>query len=128
MNHDELARLVPVPDGRDLPADRKQILKEHLMTELRQADRKQNGKSRPRRPGRIAAAGLAAAAITATPVAVAIAMATAGANPLGTPGPASPGPQSSTPHTAAQLLAKVAYAAAGQPAPVVKDSEFTYIR
>ena len=120
MNHDELARLVPVPDGRDLPADRKQILKEHLMTELRQADRNQNGKSRPRRPGRIAAAGLATAAITATAVAVAVAMATAGTNPsapLGTPGPASPGPQGSTPHTAAQLLAKVAYAAAGQPAP-----------
>ena len=143
MNHDELARLLPVPDGRDLPADRKQILKEHLMTELRQAGRNQagrnqagrnqagrnqNGKSRPRRPGRIAAAGLATAAITATAVAVAIAMATAGTSPLGTPGPASPGPPGGTPHTAAQLLAKVAYAAAGQPAPVVKDSEFTYIR
>ena len=34
----ELARLLPVPDGRDLPAGRKQILKEHLMTELRQTD------------------------------------------------------------------------------------------
>lgn len=30
----ELARLLPVPDGRDLPAGREQILKEHLMTEL----------------------------------------------------------------------------------------------
>lgn len=34
----------------------------------------------------------------------------------------------STPHTAAQLLAKIADAAASQPAPVVKDSDFTYIR
>jgi hypothetical protein len=37
MNTDDLARLMPA--DRDLPAARKQILKEHLMTELRQADR-----------------------------------------------------------------------------------------
>src|SRR5690348_9546122 len=112
MNDDELARLLPVPDGRDLPADRKQILKEHLMTELRQADR--NQKDKARRPGRIAAAGLATAAIAATATAIAIAVATAGPTPLG----ATSGAGGGTPHTAAQLLAKVAYAAAGQPAPV----------
>jgi hypothetical protein len=134
MNHDELARLLPVPAGRDLPADRKQILKEHLMTELRQADsnKPNRHKSWARRPGRIAAVvGLPAAAITATAVAVAVAMATAGPNPsapLGGPNPTTLGPQGSTPHTAAQLLAKVADAAASQPAPVVKDSDFAYIR
>jgi hypothetical protein len=36
MNHDDMARLLPA--DRDLPAARKQILKEHLMTELRRAD------------------------------------------------------------------------------------------
>jgi hypothetical protein len=132
MNHDELARRLPVPAGRDLPADRKQILKEHLMTELRQADanKPNRHKSWARRPGRIAAVvGLPAAAITATAVAVAIAMATAGPSPsapLG--GSNSTTPQGSTPHTAAQLLAKIADAAASQPAPVVKDSDFAYIR
>jgi hypothetical protein len=130
MNYDELARLLPVPADRDLPADRKQILKEHLMTELRRADSNKlnRHKFRARRPGRIAAAGLATAAITATATAVAIAMATAGPTPLGVPNPTTLGPQGSTPHTAAQLLAKVADAAASQPAPVVKDSDFAYIR
>src|SRR6478752_6733401 len=37
MNHDDMARLLPA--DRDLPAARKQILKEHLMTELRRAAR-----------------------------------------------------------------------------------------
>ena len=36
MNLDDMARRLPAE--RDLPAARKQILKEHLMTELRQAD------------------------------------------------------------------------------------------
>ena len=36
--------------------------------------------------------------------------------------------QPAAPATAAQLLAKIAAAAARQPAPVVRDSDFTYIR
>ena len=121
MNHDELARLLPVPDGRDLPADRKQILEEHLMTEFRQADRNHKDRSRVRRPGRLAAVvGGATAAITAT--AIAVVMTAGGATPK------TPTLDPSTPHTAAQLLAKIADAAASQPAPVVKDSDFTYIR
>jgi hypothetical protein len=136
MNHDELARRLPVPADRDLPADRKQILEEHLMTELRQAGRNQAArnqagrnqagrhKSRTRR--RLAAvAGVATAAITAT--AVAVVMIAGGAAPAKTATTLGPnGP--STPHTVAQLLAKIADAAASQPAPVVKDSDFTYIR
>jgi hypothetical protein len=122
MNHDELARLLPVPEGRDLPADRKQILKEHLMTEFRQADRNQKDRSRARHPGRIAAVvGVATAAVTATALAVVM---TAGGTSPRIPTTLGPG----TPHTAAQLLAKIADAAASQPAPVVKDSDFTYIR
>ena len=123
MNHDELARRLPVPADRDLPADRKQILEEHLMTELRQAATNQAGghsKSRARR--RTAAlAGLATAAITGAALAVVM---TTGGTPPRPPATLSP----STPHTAAQLLAKIADAAARQPAPVVKDSDFTYIR
>jgi hypothetical protein len=132
MNHDELARRLPVPADRDLPADRKQILEEHLMTELRQAARNQAGrnqagrnqagrhKSRARRRTAVLA-GLATAAIAGA--ALAVVMTTGGTSPR-TPTTLSP----STPHTAAQLLAKIADAAASQPAPVVKDSDFTYIR
>src|SRR6266581_2635028 len=46
----ELAELLPAPAGRDLPTARKQILKEHLMTELRQpgpADGQPAPKSQP---------------------------------------------------------------------------------
>ena len=124
MNHDELARLLPVPDGRDLPADRKQILEEHLMTELRQADRNQADRRKSRTKRRLAAVVGGATAAIAAATAVALVMTAGGAAPPETSTPLSPG----TPHTAAQLLAKIADAAASQPAPVVKDSDFTYIR
>jgi hypothetical protein len=42
--------------------------------------------------------------------------------------PAPKAVQPAAPATAAQLLAKIAAAAARQPAPVVRDSDFTYIR
>ena len=98
------------------------------MTELRQPSTRRTRKSRirtirlgARHPRRLAAAaGLAAAAITATAVAVVM---TAGTAP---PGPGA-GP-AGTPRTAAQLLVKIADAAASQPAADVKDSDFTYIR
>lgn len=129
MNHDELARRLPVPADRDLPADRKQILEEHLMTELRQAPANQESKHRRRLA---AVGGLATAAITATAVAVVM---TAGgtappktAPPTTATTPGSSNSSTSTPRTAAQLLAKIADAVASQPAPVVKDSDFTYIR
>jgi hypothetical protein len=120
MNENDLARLLPVPADRDLPADRKQILQEHLMTGLRQADETQpetkprtRTKTRTRRPVLVAGAVLAAAAI-------------AGAAVVGTNAHSTPPAQASV--TAAQLLDKIADAAASQPAPTVKDSEFTYIR
>jgi len=121
MNTDDLARLRPAE--RDLPADRKRILKEHLMTELRRAD--QTGArpphARPRNPRRrvVLATG---AVLTAAAVAVAtVAVGTRAAH-HGQLAPAAP------PATAAQLLAKIAAAAARQPSPVVRDSDFTYIR
>lgn len=114
MNIDDLARLRPAE--RDLPAAREQILKEHLMTELRQA-----GPSQPklRRRGTVLAAG---AALTAAVAVTATVVGTRTTPPAPQTAPAAHAV------TAAQLLAKVATAAARQPAPVVRNSDFMYIR
>ena len=116
----ELARLLPVPDGRDLPAARKQILKEHLMTELRQTDppARTRHPRRPRRPAIVAAGVAAVVAVAAATVVVA-----------GTTPPTQPRARASgSPRTAAELLVKIASAAASQPSPAVRDGEFMYIR
>ena len=129
MNLDEMARQLPAE--RDLPAARKQILKEHLMTELRQADPTRPRTRRPRRRGRqgehsrtvlVAGAVLAAAAVA---IATAVVVGTSTSPPA--PHTAQPA-QPAVPATAAQLLAKIATAAARQPNPVVRDSDFMYIR
>ena len=126
MNLDDMARRLPAE--RDLPAARKQILKEHLMTELRQADPTRPRTRRPRRrrrPGEhrrtvlVAGAVLTAAAVV---IATAIAVGTHASPPAPKAG------QPAAPATAAQLLVKIAAAAARQPAPAVRDSDFTYIR
>ena len=127
MNLDDMARRLPAE--RDLPAARKQILKEHLMTELRQADPTRPRTRRPRRrrrQGEHRRTVLVAGAVL-TAAAVAIATATAVGTHASPPAPNS-GAQPAAPATAAQLLAKIAAAAARQPAPVVRDSDFTYIR
>ena len=126
MNLDDMARRLPAE--RDLPAARKQILKEHLMTELRQADPgrgRTKAKPRPklRRTGTVLVAG---AVLTAAAVAIATATATAVGTHTSPPAPKAAQP--AAPATAAQLLARIATAAARQPAPVVRDSDFTYIR
>jgi hypothetical protein len=128
----ELARLLPAPGGRDLPAGRQQILKEHLMTELRRADAPSQAGRRPasgrrsKRPRRLAVAGAGVLAVALVAAAVAVANARAPhAGPAVRPGgPARAG----TPATAAALLVKIANAAAGQPSPAVRNSEFMYIR
>ena len=120
MNHDDMARLLP--GERDLPAARKQILKEHLMTELRQADTSRTEpKPKLRRKGTVLVAG---AVLTAA----AVAIATAAAVGTHTSPPVPETAQPAHAATAAQLLAKVAAAAARQPTPVVRDSDFMYIR
>ena len=126
MNLDDMARRLPAE--RDLPAARKQILKEHLMTELRQADPTGPRTRRPRRrrrPGEHRRTVLVAGAVL-TAAAVAIATATAVGTHASPPAPKAGQPAASA--TAAQLLVKIAAAAARQPAPVVRDSDFTYIR
>jgi hypothetical protein len=136
MNTDDMARLLPAE--RDLPAARKQILKEHLMTELRRADSQpgQNGQPgtntpRTRRPRRRRRQGersrtvlVAGAVLTAAAVAIATAVAVGTHTSPPTQKTARPAP----PATAAQLLVKIAAAAARQPSPVVRDGDFTYIR
>jgi hypothetical protein len=118
MNIDDLARLVPA--DRDLPAARKQILKEHLMTELRHGPASASTRNRrPTRPRRRTVL-VAGAVLTAVAVAAATVVGTRAAHH----GPAAP----TAPPTAAQLLVKIANAASRQPAPVVRDSDFAYIR
>src|SRR5438477_4174382 len=121
MNHDDMARLLPA--DRDLPAARKQILKEHLMTELRRADSQPGqpgtNRTRPRRMVLVTGAVLTAAAVA---IATAVAVGThtsPHARQIAQPAP---------PATAAQLLARIATAAARQPSPVVRNSDFMYLR
>jgi hypothetical protein len=142
VNENDLARLLPVPAERDLPADRKQILQEHLMTEFRPAGepRTKTGeprtKTRARRPVLVAGAVLAAAAVAGAAVVGTNVLSPPAAKPAAIAPAAKPAkptasaqPTMKLPNTpAAHLLAKVADAAASQPAPVVKDSDFTYIR
>ncbi len=127
----ELARLMPKPAERDLPARRKQILKEHLMTELRRTDPSgrqpvsgQRNK-RTRRLAAVAGAGVTAAALAAAAVLGANAL----SSPARPPAPVSgPGTGGAAPTTAAELLAKIANVAARQPNPAVGDHEFIYVR
>ncbi len=134
----ELARLLPGPGERDLPAARRQILKEHLIREFSGASADGLPRAEPQtRPGArpqtwsrarpqtrlqarpvparrskrwlaLAACATAAAAIAASVGIIALNQ----SSPERHPGPA-----------AAQLLAKIAFAAAGQPTPHVRNSQ-----
>jgi hypothetical protein len=125
----ELARLLPVPAARDLPADRQHILQEHLMTEVQRTEPKKrplaagHRRKRPSRVAIVAGAGVLAAAVAATAIVAGHAWPghTSQSLPPGGLGGAG------TP-TAAVLLARIADAAARQGAPAVRDSEFMYIR
>jgi hypothetical protein len=106
----ELARLLPDPAGRELPAGRHLVLKEHLMSEVRTTGRPPASTPvtrRRRKPAIIAAAAVAAG------VAITLALL-----PRSTPG-ASP--------AAMRLLAKIAAAAGAQPSPRVRSNQFSYL-
>lgn len=111
----ELARMLPVPAERDLPAGRMPIVKEHLMTELRTNQPAAHRTAGARRRGRTAwtAAGtglLAAAAAAATVIAL--------AGPSGNVGG----------HTAAAtVLNHAAVVVAKAPVKEVTDNQFAYI-
>lgn len=111
----DLARMLPVPAERDLPAGRLPIIKEHLMTELRTDQPAAHRTARAQRSRRtawtVAGAGLLAAAAAAASV-------------IGLTGQ----PGSTSGHvTAATLLSKIADAAAQARAHDVADNQFMYI-
>jgi len=117
----ELAQLLPAPAERDLPAGRQETLKEHLMTELRQADLSEAHRERAARRRRLAA-------LTATAAAAAVAAAVLTVTALsGYHRPPTVGHYQAGHPTAAQLLDKIAAAAARQPLLNVRDDQYMYI-
>ena len=116
----ELAESLPVPAERDLPAGRQETLKEHLMTELRQADHTEVHRGRPGGRRRLVA-------LTATTAAAVVAA--TGLTLAALSGHHSPGagglPAGNT--AAARLLDKIATVAARQPRLTVRDGQYMYI-
>src|ERR1700722_6735538 len=112
----DLAWLLPAGPVPDLPPDRLQILKEHLMVEYRLAPGNRRPTPRRRRARRPLLAALGAGAVLAAVAATVVVVVLPG----GQPAPASP--------AAVELLAKVADVAARQPVPPVSNSEFMYIK
>src|SRR5215831_17647722 len=116
----ELAESLPVPAERDLPTGRQETLKEHLMTELRQADHSEVHRERAGGRHRLVA-------LTATIVAAVVAA--AGLTLTALSGHHGPGtgdlPAGNT--AAARLLDKIAAVAARQPRLNVRDDQYMYI-
>ena len=109
----ELAWLLPAPAAREIPEGRRHALKEHLVSEIRLADSPPTGWPATRRVRRKPS--------------IAIAIATAGAAAVALALTLLPGSANSASPAAVRLLAKIAIAAAAQPTPAVRDSQFWYI-
>jgi hypothetical protein len=119
----DLALMLAIPPERDLPAGRRHTVKEHLMTEFRtdqpatQPEPPARPAPRARRPRRLALTAAAAGALAAAAVIASL---------TGLPGHSRPAPGGG--HvTAAQLLRKIADAAARAKPRDVSDSQFEYI-
>ena len=116
----ELTSMLPPPAARDLPDERANVLREHMLTEFRRASEKNTAVPRrmrrrlARRPSRMALAGACVAAAAAAIGSFVMVSGT------GSPGGATP--------AAVRLLAQIANAAEQQSSPQVRDSEFMYIR
>ncbi|MFE1961550.1 hypothetical protein [Streptomyces sp. NPDC059479] len=107
---EEMARLLPVPADRELPGRRHQLLKDHLMHEVRQHTTTGRTASRPlRRRLALAAVPPAAGAVAA------VIPATGSLSDNGPAGAGSPGPTVASGPSAAVLLDRIAVAAASRP-------------
>lgn len=123
-----LLRLLPHLAERDLPPGRREQLRHHLVSEIRLARPARSPapgsppaasphRRRPRTRALLAAAGAVAVSLAAITIAI--------ASPASHPG----APAASRAHTGAvRLLAKVADAAARQPAPHVRNSQYMYLK
>ena len=109
----DLARILPVPAERDLPAGRRHLIKEHLMTELRTDQPTAHRAVRAHRARR-----------TAWTAAGAGLLAAAGASVIGLTGQSG---NTGGHVTAATLLSKIAEVGAQAPGQDVTDNQFTYI-
>src|SRR5262252_1849546 len=116
----ELTESLPVPAERDLPAGRQETLKEHLMTELRQADHSEV--HRERAGGRRRLVALAATTVAAVVAAAGLTLTALS----GHHGPGGGGLPAGN-IAAAHLLDKIATAAASQPRLNVRDDQYMYI-
>jgi hypothetical protein len=121
-HRDEIAALLPATAAERLPEGRKQLLKEHVMTEIRSAQaaaddvpatRRNPNRGRSRLRGRTLVAVMASAAMAGAAAATLVLTrgGDAGASPA-----------------AVLLLDKIAVQASHQPAPAVRDDQFWYIK
>jgi hypothetical protein len=116
----ELARLLPGPAEHEFPAGRQLALKEHLMSEVRMAvQTPADMPARHRRRKPLIAVAVAAAAACA--IALALLPGTLLHRTL------LPGSVPGASPAAVRLLARIATAAAAQPSPPVRDSQFSYV-
>ena len=116
----DIARLLPTPPRRDLPASRNHALKELVMSEITPIrDTARNDAPRRKHLRRAVVLSALGAVVAATAVGVVVAV------NRPTPAPAPPGATGDSP--AVQLLARVAAAADRQPSPAVTDTSYVYV-
>lgn len=129
---EEMVELLPMPADRELPGGRHQLLKEHLMREVRQYATTDEAASRPGpRPlgRRLAVAGvpLAAGAVAVVLVVTGVRddrLADGSGSGVASSGPSTGGTRTLS---AGVLLNRIAVTAAAQPAPAVRDDQFIHI-
>ncbi|MEW1910101.1 CU044_5270 family protein [Kitasatospora sp. NPDC085895] len=124
---------IPEHDGPALPADRHQLLRNHLMNEI---GTEHVGPARPRRRlARIALPALAGALSLSLALVLGGGDGTAGTTAAPAPSaPSSGAPASAAPAAPAapaatvQLLDRIAAVAASKPAPEVRDGQFVFVK
>lgn len=115
---ERLRRMLPPPAEPVLSADRRRLLREHLMNEIT-PDPSVSAAPRPRRR-----LGWVALPVVAGGLALALVLANGGGVTNGGPAKAAP----AAPATAAELLDRVAEVAATKPVLAVRDDQFAYVK